>query len=298
MTETRPAVGLGPMDYPGLFDAADRASLRGQRSFLRSLQLRMTATTVAAASAAFTVTVGRSFDAAAVVTALAFVTAIVVELSVRQSRPNVTWYEGRALSESVKTLAWRYAVGGTPCALSLSEAEADRVLLDRVQALQADLPSVPLLPTTRGVISDRMREIRAASRAERTSAYLTGRIQDQQRWYATKADYHRRRARILRGVVLLLEVTGVSAALAKAFALVSFDLAGIVAASVAGLSAWSQARQHTTAATAYTVASHELSVIRELLSREMSEAEWAATVADAEDAISREHTLWRASHGE
>jgi predicted GIY-YIG superfamily endonuclease len=44
------------------------------------------------------------------------------------------------------------------------------------------------------------------------------------------------------------------------------------------------------------VTSHELGVIAELLRQNHGELEWSTAVDDAEDAISREHTLWRASH--
>ncbi|GGQ08215.1 hypothetical protein GCM10010279_14660 [Streptomyces mutabilis] len=55
---------------------------------------------------------------------------------------------------------------------------------------------------------------------------------------------------------------------------------------VAG-SAWLAVRRHETLGRACTFAATELSVIHERL----------AKVPDAEEAISREHTMWRASRG-
>jgi hypothetical protein len=291
--------GLGQHDYPGLFQAADRASMRGQRSYLRSLGARLLLAMLAAVSAAFTVRVGGAgIDAAAVVTALAFVAALVLDVSMLRARPGKAWYEGRALAESAKTLTWRYAVGAAPFPVGLAADDADRLFAERIRALQRDLPEVPMPPNRGGVISERMRRLRAAPLAERRRAYLAGRIRDQQRWYADKAEYHRRRAGLFRAVGLLLELVGVVAALAKAVGLVRFDLAGIVAAAVSGVAAWLSAHQHGTTATAYVLATNELSVIGELLGHDLPEAEWAAAVDDAEGAISREHTMWRASHGE
>ena len=284
-------------DYPGLFATADQASARGQRSYLRALAVRLSLAVLAAISATFTIRLGGSVDAAGVVTALAFVTALVVDVSVLQSRPGRAWYEGRALSESAKTLAWRYAVGGAPFSQALTGEQADKLFLDRIRLLQRDLPSVPLLATTAPTITQTMRRLRAAPLTDRQAAYQDGRVVDQQRWYATKARYHRRRATAFRITGLALEVLGVVAALSKAFGIVDIDLAGIVAASVAALAAWSSARQHGATATAYVVTSHELGVIAELLRQNHTEREWSTAVDDAEDAISREHTLWRASHG-
>jgi hypothetical protein len=179
----------------------------------------------------------------------------------------------------------------------MPDDEADQLFLERIRLLQRDLPAVTVLPTTAPPITDRMRELRATPLVERRRAYLQGRVTEQQRWYAGKADYHQRRATLLRALVLTLEVVGVAGALAKAFGVVNFDLAGIVAASVAGLAAWSTARQHATTATAYAVTTHELSVIGELLQYSHDERQWSTAVGDAEEAVSREHTLWRASHG-
>lgn len=283
-------------DYPSLFANADRASNRGQRSYLRALAVRLSLAVLAAISAAFTIRLGGGdLDLAAVVTALAFVTALVVDVAVLQSRPSRAWYEGRALAESTKTLAWRYAVCGAPFPRSMADDQADRLFLERVRQLQRDLPSVPILATTGPTITPAMRRLRAAPLADRHAAYQNGRVLDQQRWYANKAGYHQRRATVYRTVVLMLEVLGVVAALAKAFGAVNLDLAGIVAASITALAAWSSARQHSTTANAYAVTAQELGVIAELLDHNHSEADWSTAVDDAEEAISREHTLWRAS---
>jgi hypothetical protein len=295
MTTSRAtAQGLHHSDFPGLFQAADQASIQGQRTYLRAVRARLTLSVLAAASAAVTIAVGTA-DIAAIGTALLFVGALGVDVLVLRGQPNQTWYQGRALAESTKTLAWRYAVGGAPFPLSVPAIDADKAFVDRLAALRGDLAAVPLLPTRAGMISDRMRALRAAPLPERQRTYLTGRIDDQQVWYADKAQFHRRQARLYQGLMLVCEIAGVAAALAKAFEVISFDLAGIVAATISALAAWTAARQHAGTAHAYVVASHDLGLVREHLRYRDSEAEWAAAVADAEAAISREHSTWRSS---
>ncbi|GAB3406423.1 DUF4231 domain-containing protein [Flindersiella endophytica] len=292
--------GLRVTDYPGLFQSADRASIKGQTSYLRSLKARLLLGVLAAAAAAFTVRVGPAgTDIAALLTALAFVGSMVIHVAIATSRSGAAWYKGRALAESVKTLTWRYAVGGAPFPVRAvtPAAEADRLFVKRMEDLQRDLPEVSAAATTAGAISERMRELRGAPLDDRKRVYLDDRILAQQQWYSAKARHHSTRAAVYRSLSLILEVTGVIAALSKAIGLVSFDLAGIVAASIAGIAAWGAARQHTATTHAYAVATHELSVIFELLQYRHNERDWAAAVADAEAAISREHTTWRASHG-
>jgi hypothetical protein len=92
-------------------------------------------------------------------------------------------------------------------------------------------------------------------------------------------------------VSIVLEIAGLIGGALKAFGWIDFDLLAFLAA------AWMEAKQHRTLATAYGIASQELASIASELPTLHSEERWAAFVAQAEEAISREHTLWRASRG-
>jgi hypothetical protein len=73
------------------------------------------------------------------------------------------------------------------------------------------------------------------------------------------------------------------------------DLAGVASALIAAAAAWSGAKQYATLARAYTYAGMELRIVDRLM-LETDEAMWAAEVVDVEDAVSRQHTMLRASH--
>ncbi len=94
---------------------------------------------------------------------------------------------------------------------------------------------------------------------------------------------------------MTIEILGISAALAKVVGYLNVDLAGVVAAMIAAGTAWVNLRQYTTLSRAYTFAAHELTMARERLERTTDEESWAAEAADAEEAVSREHIMWRAS---
>jgi hypothetical protein len=284
-------------DLPGLFQAADLASGGGQQQFFRSTGARLWLAIIAAISGAVSIPLhNREVNGAALVTVLAFVGALAIDVFDLRARPAVGWYEGRALAESIKTLAWRYAVGGAPFPIGGPDDDTDSRFADRLSHLLHDLPAVVTAPSSAPPISPAMRTLRAALLPERQQAYLAGRIGDQQRWYAGRAAQHARRTNRLHAAALALEVIGVAAALGSAVNLVQFDLAGIVAAVIAAVAAWSAAKQYQTTAAAYTVASYELGLIQIRLDRTMSETDWSRAVADAEEAVSREHTTWRASH--
>lgn len=299
MTTPDPDVAstLRTEDHPGLFQAADQASLTGQRRYLRAVRTRLILSVLAAVSAAFTLKV-EAVDWAAVATALCFIGTLGVEVLVLRGRPSQAWYQGRALAESTKSLTWRYVVGGQPFPPDLPPAEVDQRFTQRLEALRADLAAVQLVPTHAPAISGAMRALRTSSLPDRREAYLVGRIDDQRTWYADKALFHERRAGRYQTLTMAFEITGITGALARAFGVVPFDLAGIVAAVVAALAAWSTTRQHTATAEAYVVANHELGLIRERLNHHTTDDTWADAVADAEAAISREHSTWRSSHSE
>ncbi len=77
---------------------------------------------------------------------------------------------------------------------------------------------------------------------------------------------------------------------------VDFDLLGILAALTGSVAAWAQTRQWGSLARAYAIAENELSVIGEH-AVEVDEAAWPRFADESEEAISREHTLWRSSRG-
>jgi uncharacterized membrane protein len=98
-------------------------------------------------------------------------------------------------------------------------------------------------------------------------------------------------------VSIVLEIAGLIGGALKAFGWINFDLLGFLAAAAGCVMAWIEAKQHRNLATAYGIASQELASIATELPMVSSEERWAALVGQAEEAISREHTLWRASRG-
>lgn len=287
----------GPADFPALYRSADRESVRAQRSYLTSLRVRLCALLVAAFGGAVTLTTLDNFQIGGGLAFLAFACALGAELFLATTSPLTAWYEGRAAAESVKTLAWRYMVRAEP--FDLDSPEVDAQFLAQTYSLLQDLRSISLDAGVAGEhqISAKMREVRALDFAERRQIYLEDRIADQQRWYSEKARWNDRRARAWVLVSIVLEISGLVGGALKAFGWISFDLLGFLAAAAGSVMAWIEAKQHRNLATAYGIASQELASIATELATLTGEERWAAFVGQAEEAISREHTLWRASRG-
>lgn len=287
--------GLADSDLPGLFEAADAASLQGQRQYVKAVRFRLVLAVLAAATGAVSWKVGvRGIDLAAFGTALALIAITVTELNLRSVRPADQWYDGRALAESAKSLAWRYSVGGIPFAMK-DDDSAKRRFIEQMARLLDEAPNTSIKPSQRPVVTEHMTALRASDFHTRKRAYLQSRIADQQQWYSGKARLNERLANRWRAVLLVVEVVGIAAAIAKAVGYVNLDLAGIVAALIAAGTAWMGVKQFSTLARAYTFAANELTIVRERLELVADETSWAAEVADSEEAVSREHTMWRAS---
>ncbi|MFI6458268.1 DUF4231 domain-containing protein [Streptosporangium amethystogenes] len=284
-------------DLPSLFRSADSNSTEAQKIFFRVMRLRLIALIVAAVAAVGSWSVS-DVEILAVCASLAFAGALASGIYLTTGQLEKNWYEGRAAAESVKTLMWRYMVGGAPLSkINQNGSETDEILLDRYKEIVRDFPGLYLSPTSgpASQITHFMRRLRSMPLEERKRSYLRGRIINQLAWYGNRSAYNKSRAVLWAYFLVGAEFAGMSAGIFRAAGILDVDVMGVIAAVAAGGVAWVQAKQHQSLAAAYSVTYHELSIISEGLAKVSSEGQWAIYVASAEDAISREHTLWRAS---
>ena len=278
--------------YPAIFHAADDVSESAQRWFLRLSACRLWALVVVAALAAFAGLIDRWSP----IIALAPISvAILVEIILLARRPDRRWYQARAVAESAKTLAWRYQIGGRPLGLRMTDDEADAEIIARIRGLLEGFRELGLPPAQKDQVTPRMRTLRSQPLDERIAEYQKGRIQDQLEWYANKANWNRKRADWYQLGLIAIELVAFGVAVftaASGFSVSAY--AGLSALAVAGVG-WLQIRQHRTTADAYALASHELAAINPTFGSVDDEDAWEEFLDQAEEAISREHTLWLAS---
>jgi hypothetical protein len=287
---------LTDKDLPGFHNDANTASGEGQRLYLRWSRIRLFAAVGAAIGGAFSLFVS-GVDAFALLALLAFVSALTAELYLAFTQPERDWYAGRALAESTKTLAWRYAVRGAPFTGDIPEAHLREMLRTRMRQLAEQGGDHVSIGADHPVVTDGMRRLRQADFETRREAYITGRTQNQREWYAEKARVNKHRAKLWRAGLILGEIIAIVLATLRLAGTVTIDFAGILAAIVASCAAWLGLKQHAQLASAYRLTTGELAIQQDALV-ETSEGNWAQAVADAEEAISREHTMWLASRGE
>jgi SMODS and SLOG-associating 2TM effector domain 3/SMODS and SLOG-associating 2TM effector domain 1 len=292
---------LSDGDLPPLYKAADKSSMEAQSRFLWATRFRLFGLIGAALFGLFTWKCGSSpVDWSGVLAASCFVIALVVEGFLYRAKPERTWYEGRAAAESVKTLSWRYAVGGEPFNVAVDEEKhVAELFLGRLKSLFDIIKDLDLAAPTssEGQITPRMREVRALPLTERKDIYEHGRVGEQQNWYQAEATWNKRYASRWTWTMLAIEIAGVIFGILKAIGAIEGDLLTFCGVILATITAWMQTKQYRTLATAYTVTALELASVRSKIANQYSEAEWTKFVNDAEEAFSREHTLWKASRG-
>jgi len=229
---------------------------------------------------------------------VAFATALAAELYGALARPERAWYEGRAAAESAKTLTWRYVVRGESFE-DIADPTTDGRFISDVNEVIHDLSDLKL-DLGEGIepqISGAMRTLRAQPYQVRREAYINGRILDQQGWYTRKAKENKQRGQFWLIASIVFEFAGLIGGALRAFADLDVDLLGILVALAATATAWVQAKQHQNLATAYGVTALELASVAAEAEALDDESAWGRFVGEAEEAISREHTLWRASRG-
>jgi SMODS and SLOG-associating 2TM effector domain 3/SMODS and SLOG-associating 2TM effector domain 1 len=290
-------------DLPAIYQAANKNSLEAQKRFLRRSGLGMVTVVIAIGASAFPgrIPLGDG-KLMGLIAATAFSGALLLRLYLLTERPEKTWYGGRAAAESAKNLAWRYAVGGAPFAIDQNPDEVDAAFTERLRDILTDLDAESLVPPSGGEgkqITKRMRELRAMSLEERKETYAVGRIQDQMEWYARKAKWNKDRSNLWNTILMSLEFVGLVTAILIATGVRQIDVLGfagaLAGAVIAAGASWLQTKQHSNLAEAYSVTTHELSAINDRISSPRTEEDWARFVSESEDAVSREHTLWRAS---
>jgi len=286
-------------DLPALFKSADRFSADG-RSRRRIFFLGFLFCDLAAALVTAT-------DVRSVVSSVASLMFVVLGLLgsilLLQETPEADWYGGRALAESIKTLAWRYMMCAEPYSYGLPSGEADRKLIQEMRELliveRSLMRGLNMRNANDVQISPKMKEIRSMDVLNRKSIYLESRLRNQKAWYAGKARWAhcwlKYCSRFLVVVQLALVIQGISLVV---YPVQHFSLIGFFSTVAASIVAWQQLNQFGGLAVAYNLTSHELAGIQSVVERAETERELEEFVLNAERAISREHTLWRARRTE
>lgn len=296
---------------PALYRRADKVSLAGQKGYLLLVKAELGLLALVALASSFSINEEGFDDLSLILGAVLLLLGTIATVCLGLTSYKKEWWSGRALAESIKTQAWRYMMKAEPYAQPDSDTpnlKIDQRFTDTLRSLvsQRDIQALALPPgdTTDAAITDQMRQMRMQSLAERKSVYVRDRLEDQERWYGQKAGVSSRdkkgwfaAAVVIQALAIVCSVGLLVSEQARAFLLqdsFSFNPLGLLPTLAASSLAWLQVKQHEGLAQSYRVAQTELNLIKNHVPSIHTEEDFSTFVADAENAISREHTLWRA----
>jgi hypothetical protein len=298
VTATSDHLAPGSLDGAGLpscFHLADRSAVAGRQQTMWWHVSQLGLLLVAAVSGTFSWHVSNgALDLAGLMAAAAFTIALLVLVWLTAADPQRLWYRGRAAAESVKTLAWRYAMGAEP--FRIDNPNSDEMFLRQLGEIIYSMHDLDWSTPASGTeqITDTMRRMREEPLAVRRAVYEMGRIEDQRLWYVGRARRHNRSARFWSLVVFVATAAGLFLSFPKAFGRLGVDSLGLASAIAASVTAWTQLKQYRPLCTAYVLTAQELALVRSHVRSIEDEDAWAQAISQAEEAISREHTMWLA----
>lgn len=287
-------------DLPAFYHTATLASGDAQKFLLLLIKLSI-----------FSLSLGAIFSAintsgalvqyqfiVAFASSISLTISICMTFAIELAKYEKRWYDGRAIAESVKTIAWRFMMNSEPY-FSLNHKDAEeRFRQDLFDIKNARRSFGELLggdTATKPQITDTMRSLRKADLDTRKDTYRVNRIEGQKKWYAANSKTNNEKGGRFFWLMIVLQLLAIIFAI---FITHSpnfiFNPTGVITTLVAGIIAWMQVKQYKNLAESYGLTTHELGIIESKIGSISTNQVFADFVVESETAISREHTLWLA----
>lgn len=282
------------LTYPGLYEEADAASNRQQSFFLRVIRAEYVVLFIASVLTVEIIT--QSWYIITYGCALALAALFLGIRTVK--KPEQSWYQARALAESVKTATWKFVMRSKP--FDIGDEPQDRAafrnfLKDLLQANRHIGTQFDGSKSGLEQVTPEMLAIRALPLDERLSLYLASRVDSQRRWYTIKAASNRRWAKIsiamlfaTYGIAFLVLLVRVSQ---PSWAFSHPDPILILATALIG---WMQIKKYNELSASYSLTAIEIGILRSRVPEIATNDQLSDFIDDAEEAFSREHTQWLA----
>lgn len=285
-------VEISSDSLPGLYQSADQASLGAQEIYFKCLRWYLILLICAAL-----ISYARPNDiVGALLSASLFLITLGILIFIRIRKPEDTWYNGRAVAESVKTRAWRWMMKAEPYESNESIEIVSKQFIGDLKAILDQNKSLShSLQSTRAVedpISQSMRMVRDLPLVDRLALYVNQRVQNQVEWYWTKSKFNKYKAHQWFWVSVSLHSTAIAMLLYRITAPALSLPVEVIATAAGATLTWLQARKHNELNSAYALAAHEIILIKGESMAVNTEEQLSEYVVNSESAFSREHTQW------
>lgn len=280
------------MEYPALYAVADRAAGRQQ-----SLYFGLVFGEFAALLVVSCLSVNMVEDTRYIFAYGLFLAGALTLLVLRTLlKPEQRWYQARALAESVKTTAWKFAMGARPFKQDGKHRERLRRMLQELLDTNRSLGAQFDGETSGGdQITKEMEAARDLPRAERLTIYMRDRVDNQLEWYGRKSKINANSGRNFAIVLGGLYVAAFGIFMLRMerpdWIYAHPDPVILLGASVLG---WMQIKRFNELGASYALTANEIGILKSRAPEIADEEAMSLFVDDAEEAFSREHTQWLA----
>lgn len=283
--------GLPHESFPSLYKNASLTSKNAQQSFFLGLGFSLVSLLMATILSIINLPLaGYALAQTAILLA-----SVGLTIFLSWVQPQRTWYAARALSESIKTITWRYVMRAEPYNGKYEVATTHLVANIR-KILQDNRVLTKILAATDGdEISARMTEIRKLPLATRRELYEKFRVNDQLNWYRSKARSNAGSSTLWYSFLIIIQVIAIVFALARIwYPFTEIWPTDFFVAAASCAMTWLQTKRFQELAASYSLTAHDIGLLKAQLNDAKTESKFSAFVGDAENAFSREHTQWRA----
>lgn len=296
----QPKVKLTFDDMPEAARTANAQAVNARDWYQRAVALEQLLLVAAAVAGAVIVAVGaNNIVRGAVVAALAGAFAVRGLRSL--AKPDAKWYGLRLTAEDIQSQAWRYVMGAAPYDAARSDDPLQSPEAAFIEACQA-IWNKSTLPdwkdrSSSEEITPKMRDVHDLSLPDRISVYVSCRLQDQCKWYRSRANRNRRWGRFWNIFILAVEGVAGAATGIHFLGLPALDSYGLATTVVAGIAVWTHMKQYATLEQRYMSMARTLQSYVDLLTiglspEKISPEGWSKLVNRTEQLMEQEHENW------
>ena len=280
--------------YPLLFKIADTKSKKSQNIFIRLNIFILLLLILSSVSSIYT-TVPKNITT---FSTICLILSTLFNIYILFFRPEKSWYEGRAIAESVKTLTWKFITNTKPFKISLQQEKAEQIFNENLKKIIGQRRDFYILIGQNypdgNMISDEMISIRNCSFEERKKKYVEDRIQDQINWYSYKTKQNALNKNIALGLIICFQILAIFFFIFEKNLFINYSFTSILITMTSVFMTWLQLKRFQELTDAYGITATELKFIKEKSKFILDDNQLEKYVDDTETAISREHTLWLA----
>lgn len=283
--------------FPILFKIADEKAKVSQNRFIYINVSILALLVLSSMSSVFTAKNPAS-DSLVIFCTVCLILSTFLNLYILFFRPEKSWYEGRAIAESVKTLTWKFITGTKPFSFTLDDATIQSLFNENLKKIIGQRKDFYILIgkeyPNKNMISQEMFDIRNLDFEDRKKEYLEARVQDQINWYSKKSKTNSKNKNASFIFMIGFQFLGIIFFILELNHLVDFSFTSIFITLTSIFLTWLQLKRFQELTESYAITAMELKFIKDKAKYVSNDVELEMYVDDTENAISREHTLWLA----